>query len=112
MKKLADRQNPDYRNSIKESISAVESLCCIIADGKKATLGDALKIIKDKIPLHTALEKAFQKLYGYTSNAEGIRHALMDESSLSQEDAIFMLVSCSTFTNYLVAKASKAGIKL
>ena len=25
--KLSDKQNPDYRNSIKESISAVESLC-------------------------------------------------------------------------------------
>src|SRR5205823_3273648 len=27
---LADRKSPDYRNSIKESISAVEALCIII----------------------------------------------------------------------------------
>lgn len=26
----SDRKNPDYKNSIKESISAVESMCCII----------------------------------------------------------------------------------
>lgn len=36
-------KNPDYENSIKESISAIESLCCIITDNNKATLGDALK---------------------------------------------------------------------
>ena len=42
---LADRDNPDYENSIKESISAVETLCQIIAgvDGREATLGNTLK---------------------------------------------------------------------
>jgi hypothetical protein len=28
---LADRKSPDYRNSIKESISAVESMCKLIS---------------------------------------------------------------------------------
>ena len=36
------RPTPDFENSIKESISAVEALCCIITNDKKATLGDAL----------------------------------------------------------------------
>ena len=41
---LQKRQNPDYENSIKESISAVESLCSIITgiDGKNNTLGYTL----------------------------------------------------------------------
>jgi hypothetical protein len=51
-------------------------------------------------------------MYGYTSDAQGIRHALMDEPNLSFEDAKFMLVSCSAFVNYLIAKAAKAGISL
>lgn len=106
---LSDRKNPNYRDSIKESISAVEAMCSII-DGKKATLGSALKIIKDKIGLHTALEEGFSKLYGYASNADGIRHALLDESNLDFEDAKFMLVACSGFVNYLVVKGHKAGI--
>ena len=38
---LADRQNPDYRNSIKESISAVEGLCRHLTGDDKATLGAA-----------------------------------------------------------------------
>ena len=112
--KLADRKKPDYRNSIKESISAVEAMCKLISGDSKATLGQALKVIEDKgkIKLHAALKDAFKKLYGYTSNAQGIRHSLLDEPTLDFEDAKFMLVSCSGFINYLKIKASKAGISL
>lgn len=113
LKLLSDRQAPDYRNSIKESISAVESLCVRIA-GKKTELGPALRAIENQsgVDLHPALRQAFEKLYGYTSNAEGIRHALTDEPSLDAEDAAFMLVTCSAFINYLVNKTEKAGIQL
>jgi len=109
---LANRKSPDYRNSIKEAISAVEAICNLITKEKKATLGQALKRIEDKVSLHPALKNAFSNLYGYTSDAEGIRHALLDEPNLSFEDAKFMLVSCSAFINYLISKASKAGIKI
>lgn len=104
---LSDRKNPDYRNSIKESISAVESACIVLACDDKATLGKALKIIEDKmgIELHSALKGAFEKLYGYTSDADGIRHALLEEANISFEDAKFMLVSCSAFVNYLKDKS-------
>ena len=37
LKLMSDRQKPDYRNSIKESISAVESICKIVTDDEKAT---------------------------------------------------------------------------
>jgi len=111
---LADRKSPDYRNSIKESISAVEAICKLITGNVKATLADALKEIEKekKVELHSALKKAFDSLYGYTSDAEGIRHALLSESNLDFEDAKFMLVSCSAFVNYLITKSSKAGIKV
>ncbi len=112
LKLLADRQSPDYRNSMKESISAVEAICKLIANDPKATLGKALKEIENKIELHPALKKAFDNLYGYTSEADGIRHNLLDETKLDFEDAKFMLVTCSGFINYLIAKSSKAGINL
>jgi AbiJ N-terminal domain 4 len=99
--RLADRAAPDYRNSIKESISAVEAVCQIITGGDKATLGQALK----RIGIHPALEKGFAAIYGYTSDADGIRHALLEESTLEADDAKFFLVSCSAFTNYLIAKS-------
>ena len=109
---LADRKSPDYRNSIKESISAVEAVSELIAKNPKATLGQALKEIETKVSLHPALKSAFSSLYGYTSSADGIRHALLDDPNLTFDDAKFMLVSCSAFVNYLVAKASQAKIKL
>jgi len=109
---LSDRESPDYRNSIKESISAVETLSKIVAKTPKATLTDALKAIQrdGEFKLHGALSEAFKKLYSWTSDDQGIRHSLMDEPNLEFEDAMFMLVSCSAFTNYLVAKAERAGI--
>jgi hypothetical protein len=106
---LSDRRSPDYRNSIKESVSAVEALCDLIS-GEKATLAQALKEIESKIEIHAALKKAFDSLYGYTSDADGIRHALLEKTNLYFEDAKFMLVSCSAFINYLVTKVSKTGI--
>lgn len=113
---LSNRKNPDYKNSIKESISAVEAMCKLITGVKKATLGDALKQIEKKgtIKLHPALKIAFDKLYGYTSDAKGIRHGsgILDEEDLDFEDAKFMFVSCSAFNNYLKEKVNKAQIKI
>ena len=40
---LANRKNPDYRNSIKESISAVESLCKYITGKIKCNFRTCLK---------------------------------------------------------------------
>lgn len=106
---LADREHKDYKNCIKESISAVESICQIIVDDDNATLGGALKKIKDNgINIHPAMESAFLKLYGYASDEGGIRHAEgMGVSDVTFEEAKFMLVSCSAFVNYLIAEYSK-----
>ncbi len=109
---FSDRKQPDYRNSIKESVSAVEAFCRLVSVNPKATLGEALKALAPRVPLHPALSGAFDKLYGYTSDASGIRHSLLDESNMEQEDALFMLVSCSAFVNYLTAKCARAGIKI
>ncbi|GAB2779512.1 hypothetical protein HNQ93_001487 [Hymenobacter luteus] len=102
---LSDRNNPDYRNSVKESISAVESMCKIVIGDSSATLGRALAEIEKLYPLHKALKAGFSSIYGYTSDASGIRHALLeDDIEVKFEDAKFMLVSCSAFINYLKMK--------
>lgn len=112
LSKLSDRTNPDYRNSIKESVSALESIAKVIANDSKDSLGGALDKIKGKLKIHPSLERGFKQIYGYTSDADGIRHGLMGETTCDFEDAKFMLVSCSAFVNYLVVKAGKAGISL
>lgn len=105
LKYFASRENPDYRNSVKEAISAVEALCKIITGDKDSTLGKALGVIEKKFQIHGALKSAFDKLYGYTSDSGGIRHALLEDSvPVTMEDARFMLISCSAFINYLKTK--------
>lgn len=106
----ADLENPDYENSIKESISAVEAICCKITgmSGSNATLGKAIKKLKENdIHIHAAMESAFSSLYGYTSDEDGIRHGGMEFANVPAEDAKYMLVSCSAFVNYLAEKLSK-----
>lgn len=103
----AERQHPDYENSIKESISAVEAMCNIITgtSGSMATLGNTLKQLKENgISIHPAMENAFKQLYGYTSDASGIRHGSMEFENAPAEDAKYMIVTCSAFVNYLMEK--------
>jgi len=109
---LSDRKHPDYRNSIKESISAVEAIAILVAKDQKATLGSALRVIESAGAIHPALKKSLSALYGYTSDADGIRHAMLKEDNLTFIDAKFMLVACTTFINYLIGKASELGFKL
>jgi len=102
---LADRKTPNYRNSIKESISAVEAFCKIVTKDDKATLGKALTEIEKQHQIHGALKTAFSAIYGYTSDSGGIRHALLESDVKTEfEDAKFMLVACSAFINYLKTK--------
>lgn len=103
----AQRPNGDYSNSIKESISAVEAYCREKTGAND--LGDALKNLEKKgLVIPVVLKQAFEKLYAYTNQpTTGIRHALMDATGTytpQAEEAIFMLVSCSTFINYLNRK--------
>lgn len=106
----ADLENPDYENSIKESISAVEAMCCIITgmSGAGASLGKAIKKLKDNgVHIHSAMENAFSSLYGYASDEDGIRHGGIDFINAPAEDAKYMLISCSAFVTYLSEKMSK-----
>lgn len=103
LRMLSDKEAPDYRNSVKESISAVEAVCRLITSDDSATLGTALKRINT---LHPAMSKAFNNLYGYSSDAPGVRHALNDQDSVSYADAKFMLVACSAFISYLKVAVS------
>ena len=106
----ADIQSPDYENSIKESISAVEAICCIITglSGANASLGKVIKKLKDNgVHIHSAMGQAFSSLYGYTSDEDGIRHGGIDFKNAPAEDAKYMLVSCSAFVNYLIEKYEK-----
>lgn len=104
---LSDRESPDYRNSIKESISAIESLVKMKTGSNTGTLGSLLSKLETKEPIHASLKEAFKKLYGFTSDKDGIRHALLDKEDVDFVDAKLMMVLCTTFANYVEGKDAK-----
>ena len=103
---FSDRKKPDYANSIKESISAVESLVKEFT-GKK--MGPGLeKLRRDGFFPHSAFAEALKKHYGFASDAGGIRHAADGKSLEPDADtARFMLVTCAAFVNYMTARKSR-----
>ena len=103
---FSKKPQPDYRNSIKESICAVESIARVITSNPKATLGDALKSMNSNTVIHPALREGMNKLYGYTSDEGGIRHALLEESNIDEAEAKFMMVACSAFVNFCIQRSA------
>ena len=102
----------DYGDSIRESIHAVESVARLIDPEAKKTLGPALDSLERAGLLkHTALKDAFKKLYGYTSDEQGIRHSLVDQSSadVDLDEALFMFGACASFAAYLATKSELLG---
>lgn len=107
IKLCSKRPIGDYRNSIKESISAVEVVCRRKTDERD--LGKSLsKLEKNGVIIPQMLKTAFNNLYAYTNDkVTGIRHALMDDEGTytpGADEALFMIVSCSAFINYLNKK--------
>jgi AbiJ-like protein len=111
VRQLGRRPEPNYRNAIKEAISAVESAVSGMAGLTKPDLDGAIRLLREKGLVHSAMGAAFVKLFAYTSDAGGIRHALLEEDTPADfDEAKFMVVACSAFVNFLIAKADAAGL--
>ena len=99
-----------FAESIKDSIHAVESVARQIDPESSQSLGYALNSLeKAGLIKHPALKEAFSKLYGYTSDEQGIRHSLTDKNSpdVDLDEAMFMFGACASFAAYLVNKHHK-----
>ena len=104
--KLSDKKNPDYGNSIKESISALGSV--IRSFTGENTLGKGLGKLKAKgIVIDEQIKGSIEKIYAYTNNKEGgMRHEIVDDhKSPDFDDAKLMLVVCSSYINFLMSKS-------
>jgi len=75
------------------------------------TLGAGLKKLEDAgLEIHTTLKVAWDKLYGWTSDEQGIRHGGIKASEADESLAKYMLISCSAFVSYLLEEASKKDL--
>lgn len=101
----SNREAPDYANAIKEAISAVESAARELTGRKE--LGPALDQLRKEHPdIHPALIAGWKSLYGFTSDADSIRHGGIDAPNVTQDLARYFIVSSSAFVNYLVTLAA------
>ena len=103
-----------FADAVRESIHAVESVAKVISRQAHRTLGPAIKELQERQLLtHGALAEGFIKLYGYTNDEKGIRHALQEEdkANVGQEEAVFMFGACASFCGYLCRKQAKMSAK-
>ena len=103
-----------FADAVRESIHAVESVAKVISGQAHRTLGPAIKELQERQLLtHDALAEGFIKLYGYTNDEKGIRHALQEEdkANVGQEEAVFMFGACASFCGYLCRKQAKMPAK-
>lgn len=100
----------DHAGAVRESIHAVESVARTLDPKSSKTLAPALKALEKRHSLHPALKAAMNKLYGYTSDEQGIRHALLEkgEADVGSEEAVFMFGACAVFCGYLASKGAES----
>lgn len=107
LRRASERINAgDWTGSVRESIHVVESVARQLDPGAAKTLGPALASLEKRGALHPALKEGFSKLYGYTSDKPGIRHARLNETdaNVGMDEAVFMLGACASFASYLWRK--------
>jgi hypothetical protein len=99
-----------FADSVRESIHAVESVARRLEPS--AELSKALAKLEQSASIHGALKTGFLAIYGYTSDQEGIRHALIDDANanVDETDALFMIGACSAFVSYLINKGRAANL--
>ena len=100
----------NFTDSVRESIHAVKSVSRTL--DPSADLSKALARLEQKSSIHAAMKKGFTSLYGYASDENGIRHALLDagEAKVDEADALFMIGACAAFVSYLLNKARTNGL--
>jgi hypothetical protein len=94
---------PDYENSIKESINAIESTLKILLDKPKLTLG---KLIKNN-DLDQDVQKLIDMAYGLVSNKDFVRHGGVTNQNIKKPEAEFFLEFSAIAIAYIKDKIKK-----
>ncbi len=100
---LTDKGGRDYKNSVKESVCAVESTFSLYLPEKCNTLTKMLDAIMKENIIHGELGETMQHLYWYACDEEGVRHGGQKEfKTVGFDEAKLVLLTCSAFVNYCI----------
>lgn len=121
IQQISNKQNPDYRASVKESISSIETLFRQLFSkdkkGKNDLDGKDLAYIlqqRDRFPyFHASFLSGVDKLYGFSSDIarHGYKSTDKEEFNAELSDAIFMLVFCSSLVTYIITKYNDRSLE-
>ncbi len=101
-------QHPiDEANSIKETVSALESVARVLFP-KAATLGTAIKLMRKDSRYSGHLVDALEKLYVYSNSTPLVRHGHPETGTPSLEEAELALFVGVAFIRYLIATDERA----
>jgi len=95
--------HPDYENSIKESINAIESTLKILLEKPTLTLG---KLIKNN-DLDQDVQKLIDMAYGLVSNKDFVRHGGVKNQNIEKPEAEFFLEFSAIAIAYIKEKIKK-----
>lgn len=98
------RPNPEIDNCIKDAVGALEGVAQILSGRPKDTLGKIANSLASDGRMHGALTNLFHGVYGYRSQAPGIKHSITDEPRATLGEAELMLQTCGALIDYLAAK--------
>lgn len=103
---LYDQQPPDYLNSVKESVSAVEGIARVACNEPKKTLSDLIPKLRQEHLSHPAMGKILEAIYAVRSDEPGAAHAAHKTSSFKHTDAEFILNVSSAVIIYLMRQST------
>jgi hypothetical protein len=100
---------PDYENSVKEAVCAVEAAGkALFPQAKAATLGDLAKwlLATNDVAVPKALVNTITGIYGYRSGGDGVGHGGASGGAATAEVAEYVLGVCASQIIYLVDLAN------
>lgn len=106
---------PDYENTAKEAVCAVEAAAkTLFPDAKATTLGDATTWLtgNERGKLPKALAKTFHGVYGFRSGGEGVGHGGGSGGPVTPELAEYTLAVCASQVVLLVDLARQREIEI
>ena len=98
-----DIKNPDYENTIKEAICAVEAcLISLYSPDISKNFENCIRTIigNDTGKVPAPLVESLIKLYGYRNNGIGVSHATNKGLKVSIKEAEFVISACADYITY------------
>lgn len=111
LKFFRDRTKPDFQNSVKDAVCAVEAAGkALFPDSNAKTLGDLAKDLGKKNQMPQAILKALEGIYSYRNSDDGVSHGGANGGAATEAVTEYVLSACASQIIFLVDLADRDEI--